>query len=374
MHRASEPYVLRIASVRDVDGRTFPVYVMDGTGDQRMKVTIVSVSTRTEHVLHVPETAVSILASAAKCDVTSDSFKEFLVGHICLRKDERTTKDTFVLGQTRFVERPFDATHLLVSDVAETMPRRMVADLSEVLRQLSDQRCFQERQIWSNQQLFDAIVNGFEQLHLLATHCMQQEAVVAKLVKDVDKWKAAAIERTRRTDSALHEHQRTLDQLESFAMSTQQTIRTLDSQIHDHSTAMTAMRQDLESAWKMRQQTMELEAERSRKEWSDFRMDNKRHMERIKDAFSLLNEAQSRTSKHVTNVAGEVSELGRFKEHVAHNGQLLAEVRQAYVELLPKVHDMYVLERKRQAIAAVQTLSHVDAPQSKEDMLVHFLH
>ncbi|KAF0703392.1 hypothetical protein AaE_015392 [Aphanomyces astaci] len=106
-----------------------------------------------------------------------------------------------------------------------------------------------------------------------------------------------------------------------------------------------------------------MEAERSRKEWQDFRTDNKRHFERIKDAFGLLNEAQSRTSKQVMNVAGEVGALTRLKESVVHNGQVISEVRQAYVEILPKLQDMYVLERKREAIAAVHRLGCVDTPR-----------
>ncbi|KAF0703391.1 hypothetical protein AaE_015391 [Aphanomyces astaci] len=164
MQQATEPYVL------GVDGRTFPVYFTDGTGDHRLKLTIVSVPTRTEHFLYLPDTTVSILASAAKCGVPTHAFKDFLLGHICLQK--RLRKDTFFLGETRFTERSFQVNPPEPSDdIGGTPPsRRMMTDLGDVLRLLSDQRCYQERQIWSNQHLFDALLKGFEQLQLLASH------------------------------------------------------------------------------------------------------------------------------------------------------------------------------------------------------------
>ncbi|RHY11057.1 hypothetical protein DYB36_003247 [Aphanomyces astaci] len=122
-------------------------------------------------------------------------------------------------------------------------------------------------------------------------------------------------------------------QLENFAKSMQNTVQALGNQVHDHAHMMKHMQEELESAWKVKQKTIEMEAERSRKEWQDFRTDNKRHFERIKDAFGLLNEAQSRTSKQVMNIAGEVGALTRLKESVVHNGQVISEVRQAYVEV-----------------------------------------
>ncbi|KAF0698892.1 Aste57867_10516 [Aphanomyces stellatus] len=363
---ATEPYIL------GVDGRTFPVYFTDGVGDHRLKITIVSVAQRMEHYLYLPETTVGILASAAKCDVASHAFKEFLIGHICLRKQLR--KDTFFLGQTRFTEASFHVDPPLADgdDIGGIPTRRMVTELGDVLRLLSDQRCFQERQIWSNQQLFDALTKGFEHMQTLAASFLQQEHLVKKLAADLDMWKAASHERTLRIDSTFQQQRMKTKatrwlyvlvleaQLSRVENATETLHRAMESMAQQMQSAMHEIHQtrdEMDQAWRVKQKTVEMETDRAKKEWHEFRVDNKRHLERIKDAFGLLNEAQSRSSKQVVNLAGQVNALSQMKDKVELNGQVITEVRHAYLEILPKLQDMVVLERKREAIAAVHNLA-----------------
>ncbi|OQR86684.1 hypothetical protein ACHHYP_10260 [Achlya hypogyna] len=356
----TEPSILSVA------GSTYPVFFTFDDATQLLTIAIVCAERSIEYSTTLPDATVSVLATAAKCDVRSQAFKAFLIDNIRLRIELR--ERAFYFGNTRFHERRFDARDGDLDDPVAA--KRVMHVLGDVLRSLGDQRCLHERQIWSSQQLFDTLTKGFEQMHLLASYFQRQDAVVAKLTADfehpttrgivtgrLDNW---TIVRGHEESSCTVFADRAIEELEQKLQATAHVSQTLAASLSAVETALKTQLKELEASVVVWQRAFDVERRQHQQQSDESLLHLRKEITRLKDAFGLLNDAHCNTSKQLSNVVNQMELVEDLSDRVNCTSKLVAQLRQDHIDMLPKLQEMYVGEQRREAIAALQQL-HVSA-------------
>lgn len=290
----------------------------------------------------------------------------------------------FYFGKTQFIQKSIAVPRYadLEKSANGYVGTKIIGELNDIIRVIGDQKTMHERQVWSTSTLYDSLAKGFNQMQTIATCTSDQDKLVQKVTGDVAQLElenkelrrqlldsmSGCEERHDRTQSAMESELNRLNgQLNNENKNLRQDIRLLALKLQElqaHQVEQIDLWKKLHGQQKAEIQFIKMESSKLKKELDQVQLDKTNQAIQIKDALRLLNEAQTRTSRQMNTIRGEMQYLRDMKGQQDTNTQSLADLKDMYLNLLPKLQQAYLSERRREANVAVSNLT--QSPLGKE--------